>query len=370
MTRLRTRRGRAWLVAAGACAAMVALAAPAASAAPAMPAAPHWHVVKAVKTNQGVFTAVVATSKTTGWAFGGQFSKVTPDTAWRLSGGAWTQDKAFPGKNNETVVTAGATSPSDVWAFAQTFGGPSRVLHFNGKAWSVVKTFGAQIGGASVAGKNDVWVFGADFFGQPKLGAWHFNGHTWKLTGAGLQGGSALSATNVWAFSGTKVYHFNGSKWASVQLKSLLPAKMLLNGPSITGIIALSATNVYAIGNGGLEDEGGPTVILHFNGAGWKKLATGNFGFGTMSTGGSQQISTDGKGGLWLPMPGVDGQKSFIVHFTGGKLIPVTLPGNPRATAVQAISRIPGTAAQLAGGDTYTASMPGVNQVAILLQYS
>jgi hypothetical protein len=327
-------------------------------------------VVKSVKTNQGDFTAVVATAKTSGWAFGGQFSKLTPDTAWRLGGGAWTQDKAFPGKNNENVVAAGATSPSDVWAFTSQINGPSRVLHFNGKAWAVVKTFGAEIGGAAVAGKNDIWVFGADFFGQPALGAWHFNGHTWKLTGKGLQGGSALSPSDAWAFSGTKVYHFNGSKWASTQLKSLLPAKVELNGPAITGIIALSAKNVYAIGNGGLEDEGGPTVILHFNGSKWAKLATGNFGFGTMSTGGSQQVSTDGKGGLWLPMPGVDGQKSFIVHFAGGKLTPVTLPGNPLAIAVQSISRIPGTAAQLAGGSTFKAAQPGVNQVAVLLQYS
>ena len=368
MARMRAMRGRTWLVAAGACAAhgragragrrrrrprrtgtWSSRSRPTAGSLP-----PWWRRVRR-----------------SGWAFGGQFNKAaTADTAWRLSGGAWTQDKAFPGKKNETVVTAGATSPSDVWAFTNQINGITRVLHFNGKAWSVVKTFGAQIGGASVAGKNDIWVFGADFFGQPALGAWHFNGHTWKLTGKGLQGGSALSATNAWAFSGTKVYHYNGSKWAGTNLKSLLPAKMQLNSPSVTGIIALSASNVYAIGNGNLEDEGGPTVVLHFNGAGWKKVAAGNFGYGTMTTGGSQQISTDGKGGLWLPMPGVDGEKSFIVHFAGGKLTPVALPGNSRAISVVSVSRIPGTAAQLASGSTFKASQPGVNQVAILLQYS
>ena len=166
------------------------------------------------------------------------------------------------------------------------------------------------------------------------------------------------------------MYHYNGSKWAGTNLKSLLPAKMQLNSPSVTGIIALSASNVYAIGNGNLEDEGGPTVVLHFDGAGWKKIAAGNFGFGSMTTGGSQQISTDGKGGLWLPMPGVDGEKSFIVHFAAGKLTPVALPGNSRAISVVSVSRIPGTAAQLASGSTFKASQPGVNQVAILLQYS
>jgi len=367
------RGGRAWLTAV-ATAGLLALAAPAASAASTAPAAntgpataPKWHIVKSVTAGAGMFTAVVATGKATGWAFDGQFASVTGPTAWQLKGGKWTQD-AFPGEPAETVVAAGASSPSDVWAFTQA-GTGSRVLHYNGTAWSVAKTFGAQIGGASVAGKNDVWVFGADMFGMKALGAWYFNGHTWRLTGANLQGGSALSPTDVWAFSGTKVYHFNGSRWASTQLNSLLPAKMLLNGPAITGIIALSAENVYAIGNGNAEDEGGPTVVLHYNGSKWAKVATGDFGYGTTASG-SQQVSSDGASGLWLPMPGTDGQKSYIVHYAAGKLTPATLPGSSRGIGVVSVSRMPGTTDELAGGDTYTAPTPGVNQVARILMYS
>ena len=267
-------------------------------------------------------------------------------------------------------MAAGASSPSDVWAFTQA-GTGSRVLHYNGKAWSVAKTFGAQIGGASVAGKNDIWVFGTDLFGMQSLGAWHFNGHTWRLTGTGLQGGSALSPANVWAFSGTKVYHFNGSRWDKHPADAHCSRRgMLLNGPSITGIIALSATNVYAIGNGNAEDEGGPTVVLHYNGSKWAKLATGNFGFGTMSTGGSQQVSTDGAAGACgCPAPAVDSQKSFMLHYAAGKLTPATLPGSPRGIAVSSVSRVPGTAEQLAGGDTHAAALPGIGQVARILTY-
>ena len=360
------RRGRAGLIAAAA-AGLLALAAPAASAVSAAPA-PNWHIVKSVQSGAGVFTAVAATGKATGWAFGGQFASVTGPTAWQLSGGKWTQ-RGFPGERAETVVAAGASSPSDVWAFTQA-GTGSRVLHYDGKAWSVAKTFSAQIGGASVAGKNDVWVFGADLFGMKALGAWYFNGHTWRLTGANLKGGSALSPVSVWAFSGTKVYRFNGSRWAGTQLSSLLPAKMLLNGPAITGIIALSAKNVYAIGNGNAEDEGGPTVVLHYNGSKWAKVAAGSFGYGTTNAGGSQQVSSDGGSGLWLPMPGVDGQKSYMVHYAAGKLTPATLPGSTRGTEVVSVSRVPGTRDQLAGGDTFTAASPGVNQVARIFMYS
>jgi hypothetical protein len=328
--------------------------------------APKWHVVKSVPSGAGQFTAVVATGKTTGWAFGGQFASATGPTAWQLKGGRWTQ-AAFPGRLAETVVAAGASSPSDVWAFTQA-GPGSRALHYNGRAWSVAKTFSARIGGASVAGKDDVWAFGANLFGTKALGAWYFNGRTWRLAAAGLQGGSALSPADVWAFSGTKVDHFNGSRWAATQLSSLLPARTLLNGPAITGIIALSPRNVYAIGNGGAEDEGGPTVVLHYNGGKWAKAATGSFGFGTTAGGGAQQASSDGGTGLWLPMPGAGGQKSYMVHYAAGRLAPAPLPGNSRGTALGSVSRVPGTRDQLAGGETYTA--PGVSQVARVFMYS
>ena len=193
-----------------AAAGLLALAAPAATAAtagagPAKAPAPSWRIVKSVSSGQGAFTAVVATGTASGWAFGGDFgaSAAADAPAWRLSGGTWTQDRAFPGKPGETVVAAGASSPSDVWAFTQLGpdasgnAGGSRVLHFNGTAWSVVKTFTAQLGGASVVSMNDVWVFGSDPFGSPALGAWHFNGRTWQFTGVGLEGGSALSPASV-----------------------------------------------------------------------------------------------------------------------------------------------------------------------------
>lgn len=118
-----------------------------ASAAPAV--APRWRITASVKTgDDGVFTAVVATGKTTGWAFDG-LGLTAPTAAYRLSGSTWKK-ASFPGKKNEEVITAAATSPTDVWAFTQGFSAPSRVLHYNGRAWSVVKTFSDEIGDATV----------------------------------------------------------------------------------------------------------------------------------------------------------------------------------------------------------------------------
>jgi hypothetical protein len=336
-----------------------ATGAPAAIAATSQP--PSWHIVKSVRSGMnGDFTAMVATGKATGWAFDG----INGPAAWHRNGGTWTEVR-FPGRSGETVVAAGASSPSDVWAFTDV-GTGSRALRWNGHTWSVVTTFRNPIGGAAVLGRNDVWVFG-----QPgiieQLGAWHYNGHTWSRVARNLDGGSALAANNVWAFSGTSVDHWNGRTWASTSVKGLLPSKVQLNFPEVTGIYAQSPGNVYAIGNGNRQDEGGPTVVLHYNGHNWSRVAEGDFGYGTLP---SQQISTDGRGGLWLPMPGVLGAPSFMAHYANGTLTAVKLPAGAHLINVESVAGIPGTAQALAGGFTHAGNDPSRNVIAVILQYS
>jgi hypothetical protein len=115
-----------------------------------------------------------------------------------------------------------------------------------------------------------VRVFGWNGLAQ-QLGAWHYNGRTWTRAAKNVDGGSALSASNVWGFSGTSIDHYSGRTWTSTSVKSLLPPRQPLTHPQVTGIYAQSADSVYAIGNGGsnVENAGGPLV-----------------------------------GGFWLPMPG------------------------------------------------------------------
>jgi len=330
------------------------------------PAAPAWRIVKHVHTGpESAFTSVIAVGRNGGWAFDRGSGNAGP-TAWRRSGSTWVQ-VPFPGQSFEWVVAAGATSPDDVWAF--TLGSDrSRALHWDGRAWTVRQTFAQGIAGAAVIGPADVWVFGQPFFPGPGLGAWHYDGRTWTRVASGhnLEGGSALSANDVWAFDTTHVAHWNGVTWSRTSVASLLPAKQQLNGPAVTGILALSPDNVYATGNGNLEDEGGPIVLLHWDGSRWSKVAEATFGFGTMPR---QQMSSDGHGGLWLPMLGFDGQKSYLLHYSGGRLTPAALPGGPTRTDVDSVALIPGTTSALAGGDTHAANSPGVHVTAVLLQY-
>jgi len=165
------------------------------------------------------------------------------------------------------------------------------------------------------------------------------------------------------------VFHFNGRNWAKTSVAHLLPAKSSsgLNDPMVTGIYAIATHNVYAIGNGQAQDEGGPTVVLHYDGHSWRKVAQGNFGYGTQP---SQQISPDGSGGLWLPMPGFGGMPSYLVHYSGHKLTPAVLPHGSQGIDVESIANIPNTTQMLAGGFTHKNFNPSLRVVAVILQYS
>ncbi len=327
------------------------------------PVLPAWHIVRQVHNGPfGGFTAVTAVGKNGGWAF----NQGSAPTAWQRHGSTWTQ-VTFPGQPNEVVVAAGATSATNVWAFT-TRGPQSRALRWNGRVWAVQRSFSQQIGAAVVISPSDVWAFGQPYFPGAGLGAWHYNGRTWSrvASGHGLQGGSALGASDIWAFDGADVAHWNGSTWSRTSVAHLLPAKQQLNNPMLTGIIAVSTNSVYAIGNGDLQDEGGPMVILHWNGHQWSRVAEGNYGFGGQPL---EQASSDGHGGLWIPMPGVDGQRSYLLHYSAGHLTQAALPGGASRMSVDAVALIPGTRFLLGGGDTHADNNPGTNVVAVILQY-
>jgi hypothetical protein len=350
--------------------AVVAAPASASTAATAQ-AAPGWHLVKQVHSGMnGDFTAVVAIGKTGGWAFNGtQVAGTEIPTAWQRIGNTWTR-KPFPGKNGEEVVAAGATSPSNVWAFTDV-GPGSRVLRWNGHKWSVVKTFTEPIGGAAVVSPEDVWVFGEPSIIE-QLSAWCYNGHTWLRLGKNLDGGSAVAANNVWAFDGTSVDNWNGHRWSGTKVASLLPPKLKngFNDPAVTGVYAQSASSVWAVGNGNLQDEGGPTVILHYNGHTWRKVAEGSFGYGTGP--GQQQVSYDGHGGLWLPMPttAAGPPSAYLIHYTDGKLIKAALPVSADRINVETVAPVAGSTQQLAGGFTHARGNYFGNVVAVILQYA
>jgi len=365
------RRARSAWIAAGVAGLLAAGAATATGAgAAAHPVAPpHWHIVKTMPSGSAstIFTTVVATGKTTAWAFSANDGG-GGEAAWQRAGGVWKK-VTFPGRSMESVNLARATSPSNVWAFANVAFTSSRVLRWTGSKWAVVHSFGGNIWGASVLSSTDVWVFGLlpGGFQAPAIGVWHYNGKGWTRVGTNISGGSVLNDHDAWGFTAKNVMHWNGHTWTATSVKSLLPATDPhgLNNPGLVGIMALSDRNVYAIGSANAQDEGGPVVVLHFNGSKWSRLASGQFGYGPDY----EQFSSDGGGGLWLPMDGPFGGTSFLVHYLGGKLTKAAVPVNPAMLTIGSVARIPGTTQQWAVGYTHPA-FDRTPKTAVIMQFS
>jgi hypothetical protein len=329
---------------------------------------PAWHFIFSLPngnapTHYNAFTAVVATGKTTGWAF--MFK--APYAYHRTGANTWKK-VPFPGKNgNVTLAAVAPDGRGAVWASYFTASG-SQLDRWTGTKWQVARTFSGYITGLTVLASNDVWVFGGS--GQQQShGVFHYNGRTWTTVASTPLGGDALSDTNVWAYSGRTIDHFNGRKWTSVNAARLLPPgnQQAFAGakPFLTGIRALSATDVYATGEGTDPPHGSPLVLLHFNGRAWSRvvLAKNN----TSHTG--QGVFPDGKGGLWIPAGDSAGNPALL-HYSNGTVTLVTLPAEASwvPTIADSLSRIPGTSEMLAGGVQYTHGNEQTNSV--VLQYS
>jgi hypothetical protein len=161
------------------------------------------------------------------------------------------------------------------------------------------------------------------------------------------------------------VAHWNGHTWTRTSVKRLLPARRQLNNPAVTSMFAQSASSVWAVGDGNLQDEGGPLVVLHYNGHRWSKVAGANIGGYQIYP----SVTPDGRGGLWIPVsPSAGGSMSRFVHYSGGHLSIEPLPVPANKIEVLAVSAIPHTSQALAVGFTHSAKTLGAGTVGVILQ--
>jgi hypothetical protein len=348
------------IAAATACALAVPVSASAAHVQPA--AAASWKIIKTVHHSSGPnFTAVTATGRASAWAFETFQASSAKPVAWQLSRSGW-RTAPFAGKAGERVTAAGSSAGSDVWAITSN-GTTSRALNWNGSSWAVTGKIHADIDAVTVLSSHDVWAFGSPFF-PGAGGSWHFNGHSWShiSSGHGLTAGSALPRGDVWAVGGTSVARWNGHTWSRTSVAGLLPADTGLSHSSLVGVYAQSASSIWALGTGGRQDEGGPTVLLHYNGHVWKHVAS-------LLTGNPSQVIPDGSGGLWIPVPSVDGIPFQLLRYSSGHLAPVKLPVSGRKLNVVALAAIPHTAEAFGAGFTHKANDLGFGVVGAILEY-
>ncbi|HEY1627533.1 MAG TPA: hypothetical protein VGG16_27455 [Streptosporangiaceae bacterium] len=317
-----------------------------------------WHVGSPLPVT-GSAGGVTAAGPHAEWVFGSSDLATKPGTAWEDTGGGWHQVR-FAAAPNEWVSLATALSPNDAWAFSQK-GTSSRAWHWNGRSWSVVRSFPVPVSGAIVLSANDIWVSG---YQAGQLGTsltWHFNGHQWsQVAASGLTASSASSPGNVWAYGGADVAKWTGHGWARTSLaKFLPPVKQGMNDPRIDAIVALSPSSVYALADANGQDSSGPWSLLHDNGHSWSRVSK-------QLAGTSTGLVPDGHGGLWISVsPGCCGL-GVIDHYAHGTVSTVSLPAS---VDVGQIAAVPDTSQFLAAATERPSANDFANQHPVVLQY-
>jgi hypothetical protein len=263
-----------------------------------------WSVTKAPKVgNLDQLNGVEARSPTDVWAVGRDCAANCKPTSmgtevWdalilNWNGTAWTQVPSPEPNSLVNVLTAvNADSATDVWAVGYD-GTGTLTEQWNGSAWSQVPSpdpaQSTVLDGVSVISSTDVWAVG--FYcpkgcvaGPQQTAAMNWNGTAWSVVptpnrkGAHLDeltGVSAVSATDVWAagtFSGTskgggtQIFSWNGTAWSAVPTHGPTGAEVVLSGVS-----ADSATDAWAVGQTITAGGGTAPLRLHWNGTAWSR---------------------------------------------------------------------------------------------------
>ena len=228
----------------------------------------------------------------------------------RWDGSSWS---VVPSPTVPTISTAAlngvaAVSATDVWAVGDSsafvgsgIGNVPVVEHWDGVSWSLVSSptipEGGRLQAVTAISSTDIWAVGNRLNGVfPTVGlAEHWDGLSWRVVPMAppnisgllqeIRAVSAASPTDVWAVgfaspvpagppSISLIEHWNGLRWSLVPSPNPLPVQNQLYG-----VVALSATNAWAVGWAGYTGSSGNqviTFIAHWNGLIWSTVSSPN----------------------------------------------------------------------------------------------
>jgi hypothetical protein len=243
------------------------------------------------------FFGVAGASSNDVWAVGVRTGPDNPDFGEQLiehwNGASWSVDTTGPEIEGDGLKGVTAVSSNNIWAVGETSGN-ALVEQWNGVSWSIVSNSVISGAGAlssvSADSANDVWAVGEAGNGGPPI--LHFNGTSWSQLAnvAGLDpvSVSAISPTDVWAVGTVGVFfnhrlhrqaaieHWDGTSW------SIIPSPDPTNSPGLdsflNGIVATSATDIWAVGLFYTSTGGDATLTEHWDGTSWTIISSPNPG--------------------------------------------------------------------------------------------
>ena len=239
------------------------------------------------------------------WAVGDSTdgSGVEHSMALQWNGTGWNQIAVPPvGTGNNVLFGVTAVSSTDIWAVGDTQSDTNPltarrtlIQHYDGTKWLAVTSPDVSPGSSdrlnavAATGANDVWAVGRsiDSGGAERTLILHYNGAAWTITTSAnhgiydnaLYGVMALSATAAYAVgnwidingrSHTLLEQWNGVAWSVVATPDVSPGTL---DNALFSVAAPSANNVWTAGaiqaptNSGSPSD---TLVEHWDGTQWK----------------------------------------------------------------------------------------------------
>ncbi|HEY1389700.1 MAG TPA: hypothetical protein VGF38_14250 [Ktedonobacterales bacterium] len=277
-----------------------------------------WRIVSSPNTASPPYnslSAVATFSPTNAWAVGGSFTDGGParslieqwdGTSWHIT--------SSPGIDGLNAVAA--LSASDVWAVGSLINHQPRpstlIEHWNGTQWSIVTSpnpgpLSDTLNAVVAIAASDVWAVGESVTGnnatQPLILRW--NGTKWQVVSSAVPAGATASHFNaitriagtsqLWAVGSVRIgppptgalgyfqpliERWDGTAWQIIASPAL-PAGAFAG--ELKGVVALSTTDAWAVGDYTARDHTNHTFIAHWDGSAWK-MATSPDGMGTLSS--------------------------------------------------------------------------------------
>ena len=160
----------------------------------------------------------------------------------------------------------------------------------------------------------------------------------------GLLGVSALSGSNAWAVgstgTATLILHWNGTAWTRVAAPS--PGHL----GRLTAVSAFSPSNVWAVGSYETANGGNKTLILHWNGTSWVQVASPSPEVidGSFLLGVSAVSPSDIWAAGWYYLTGGEASNTLVLHWNGTRWTRVPSP-NPVHLGFNALNSVSGRSA-------------------------
>jgi len=242
--------------------------------------------------NDGLY-AVDAVSASEAWAAGTSSGPGRTSTlVVRWNGSTWAPEVTPNGPSSTNQLQGVAAAGSTVWAVGHyivsgsSYNHRALILQRTGGAWRV--SAAPQVQGnefllaVDATGPTDAWAVG---WGSPGITsgpgvpiALRWNGSSWRsmpppsTATTELTAVDALTPGNVWVAGQTLngstwqpyVAQFNGTSWRRIATPTLD------SGARLTDLVALSASNVVAVGT---SSGTGIPLVLRWNGSSWSREA-------------------------------------------------------------------------------------------------